>query len=53
MGGRGQANNSLNKEGEMNEHLCPPTVSGVTVGSDLRVKSNSGCFHSFTQLLWL
>lgn len=26
-----QANNSLNKEDEMNEHLCPPTVSGVTV----------------------
>lgn len=26
-----QANGSLNKEGEVNEHLHSPTVSGVTV----------------------
>lgn len=26
-----QANGNLNKEGEVNEHLYSPTVSGVTV----------------------
>lgn len=29
-----EANGSLNKEGEVNEHLYSPTVSGITVWSD-------------------